>query len=280
MWMTPDECFEFDYFMQMDKEARETQEREDRENEIESLRNYRSSWNFYRPRNITSNTSNVTSTNTSVITPTNNGNINYNKSRKRQIDQPKINWWCLIFLIIIVIFFILYNIDEARHEKRREEWKANIEKMKFQELLESETNSWYEGIPKIDLSYEVEKTDELKENLKLSPYYWCSYIWDDWEWHKCEWSVDVKENIQIETTKKISNDYIPEFHIPDTSYTPVAQIPSATIPTATIPKSSIHTSYEEDYDNYYDDYWYDYYWWYGWYDNHYDDYVDEYWYED
>jgi hypothetical protein len=41
--MTPDECFEFDYFMQMDKEARETQEREDRENEIESLRNYRSS---------------------------------------------------------------------------------------------------------------------------------------------------------------------------------------------------------------------------------------------
>lgn len=200
--MTPDECFEFDYLMQIDQESREVAAREDSARDRGVSRDYWSSWGFYGSRKATKNSS------------------------------LKINRWWIIFFIIVAILVIAYNIDEAHQKKRREEWRAKMAEIKAQELLEVETNSWYEEIPALDqeIVLNPKEIEEPKQEVNpwKSPYDGCSYVWEDNQWHPCpKQSVTVEEDV---------DSYVPIAQVP-VAQVPVAQIPEAHIPEAHIPEA-------------------------------------------
>ena len=222
-----DKTFEFDYLMQADQESREASAREDSSNWSSSYRgrSFYTSWS--KTKNTISNT-----------------------------DK-----WRIIIMFIIAVFVGLYYINEAQEKKSREETLLRIREMEAQGLLGTWINTWYEEVQELNSNYITGYLDEsVKEKFKVSPYDWCSYVWDDWERHKCETKI---EELEIETEEYTPLAVIPEAQIPEV-HVPVAQIPEAHIPTATIPTSTNsntqswrnekETYYNEINGQYYDDY--------------------------
>lgn len=302
MGMSIDECFEFDYLMEADRESRENAEREDRKRDRKIARDYRGSWGFYVPRNKSFNLDNeqkdikIQPTDRNIdLNSTKTTHINTISAQKyNKLKWKSVNWWWLVFCILFLSLAIFSIIHKENQEKRLEERRIKQEEIKAQELLETEINSWYEKILEVDPSERLRELDEKRR--RNSPYDWCSYIWDDLEWHMCESNVVKNDNSEVKN--QLDNEYIPETQIPvaqipDTSYAPVAQIPTATIPKSQTPKSqnisswknikeTYYNEYTDEYFDNYDDYYDSMLWieeyrkrWYDSYDDYYWDYFDK-----
>ena len=166
-------------------------------------------------------------------------------------------------MFIIAIFVGLYFINEAHEKKSWEETVSRVREMEAQGLLGTGINTWYEEVQELNPDYITGYIDEsVKEKYRVSPYEWCSYIWDDWERYKCETTIEEPE---IEPEEYTPVAVIPEAQIQE-AHIPEAQIPTATIPKSQTPKSQTTTQkttswgdtqetyYNELTDEYYDNY--------------------------
>lgn len=200
----------------------------------------------------------------------------YNWFDKKYVQNNKVlKWlfsknWVYILIWILFIWFIAWGCYIPETYKSN---PTNNNYVEQQNINYIDTSEEINLNPKSIVENIMEK-EGLKATPEVSPYEWCSYVWEDWERHKCNddlvYDSDYYPNDPINyNPERVDNTPI--------AVIPEAHIPIATISTATIPESKIHTSYESDYDDYYDDLRYDYYGWYDWYDNHYEDWLDMYW---